>query len=394
MKSCANCLLPETHETITFEESACNICTNSKKKKKTVDWKDRKSQLDNIISEYKKQNNSYDCIIPFSGGKDSSWNAYYLKKNYNLKPLLVRFDHGFLRKNLNENVKKLCKKLGLDIVSFKPDWKTTQKLMLKSLIDKGDFCWHCHTGIYTYPIRVALEKKIPLIIWGEGSGEYEDYYHIDDLKSINERYINRVVNLGINAEDMFLRFNGEIKRQDLLPYTYPTKREMKDFEIKSICLGDYIQWDIKKHVEILKKEIGWRGDVVENVPPEYDYEKIECYMQGVRDYIKYIKRGYSRATHLVSLDLRNGRINKEKAKEIIKLYEGKRPATLDIFLDYIGLSEEQFNTVVSSHIVKPNIHNFESKTNSKKNPDHDTYDTSGKMDKKYAQSKFKEWFLE
>ena len=126
MRSCTNCLLPETHETITFEESTCNICTNSKKKKKIVDWKDRKSQLDNIISEYKKQNNNYDCIIPFSGGKDSSWNAYYLKKNYNLKPLLVRFDHGFLRKNLNENVKKLCKKLGLDIVSFKPDWKTTQ----------------------------------------------------------------------------------------------------------------------------------------------------------------------------------------------------------------------------------------------------------------------------
>ena len=46
-----------------------------------------------------------------------------------------------------------------------------------------------------------------------------------------------------------------------------------------------------------------------------------------------------------------------------------------------------------SHIVKPNVHNFESKTNSKKNPDHDTYDTSGKMDKKYAQSKFKEWFF-
>ena len=67
------------------------------------------------------------------------------------------------------------------------------------------------------------------------------------------------------------------------------KNEMKNFEIKSICLGDYIQWDIKHHVEILKKEIGWKGDVVENVPPQYDYEKIECYMQGVRDYIKFIK---------------------------------------------------------------------------------------------------------
>ena len=52
--------------------------------------------------------------------------------------------------------------------------------------------------------------------------------------------------------------------------------------------------------------------MVENVPPQYDYEKIECYMQGVRDYIKFIKRGYSRATHLVSLDLRNGRVDKKK----------------------------------------------------------------------------------
>ena len=67
-----------------------------------------------------------------------------------------------------------------------------------------------------------------------------------------------------------------------------------------------------------------------------------------RDYIKFIKRGYSRATHLVSLDLRNGRVDKEKALELIKLYEGKRPATLDIFLNYVGLSEEQFNKVVQA----------------------------------------------
>ena len=128
-------------------------------KKEIIDWQSRKTQLDKIINSYKGQNNDYDCIVPFSGGKDSSWIAYYLKKKYDLNILLVRFDHGFLRKNLNENVKKLCKSLGLNLLSYRPNWKITQKLMLKSLIDKGDFCWHCHTGIYTYPIRVALEKK-------------------------------------------------------------------------------------------------------------------------------------------------------------------------------------------------------------------------------------------
>ena len=92
--------------------------------------------------------------------------------------------------------------------------------------------------------------------------------------------------------------------------------------------------------------------------------------------------------------LRNERIKKEKAKELIKLYEGKKPATLNIFLDYVGLDEHQFNEIVASHIVKPNNHDFKNNDNSIKNPDHDDYDTSGAMDKKYAQEKFKEWFTD
>ena len=114
----------------------------------------------------------------------------------------------------------------------------------------------------------------------------------------------------------------------------------------------------------------------------------------IHNYIKFIKRGYSRTTHLVSLDLRNKRIKKEKALELIKLYEGKKPATLNIFLDYVGLNEKQFNDIVASHIVKPNIHDFNSNDCSIKNPDYDNYDTSGSMNKKYAQEKFKEWFLD
>ena len=87
-------------------------------------------------------------------------------------------------------------------------------------------------------------------------------------------------------------------------------------------MGSYIKWDVKKQVKIIEKEIGWSGDEVENVPKNYTYEKIECYMQGVRDYIKYLKRGYSRPTHLSSLDLRNKRISKKCVKNI-KNFEGK-----------------------------------------------------------------------
>ena len=82
--------------------------------------------------------------------------------------------------------------------------------------------------------------------------------------------------------------------RDLDPFSYPPREELRALKYRSVCLGCYIPWDVKKQVEIIKRELGWQGEQVEGVPPEYDYEKIECFMQGVRDYLKFIKRGYSR----------------------------------------------------------------------------------------------------
>ena len=82
---------------------------------------------------------------------------------------------------------------------------------------------------------------------------------------------------------------------------------MNNNKIKACYLGNYLPWDVKKQVKIIKEELEWQGDLVEGILEQYDYEKIECYMQGVRDYIKYIKRGYTRPTHLASIDIRNNR---------------------------------------------------------------------------------------
>ena len=106
-------------------------------------------------------------------------------------------------------------------------------------------------------------------------------------------------------------------------------------------------------------ELGWEGDQVEGMPPKlYDYEKIECHMQGVRDYIKYLKRGYSRVTQMTVLDLRNDRMTKTEADELIDKYEGKKPPSLEIFLEYLGMEESEFNEIVSKTVVPPNKPNF------------------------------------
>ena len=226
MQKCSSCNLPETHETISFnKKKVCNICTNHSEKKENIDWNSRKKELDKIIKDHKGKFD-YDCIIPFSGGKDSTWAAYYLVKEFNIKPLLVRFDHGFMRPNLEKNVKKITRELGVEILTFTPNWKVVQKLMLKSFLEKGDFCWHCHTGIYSYPMWIAVEKKIPLIFWGESPDEYTAYTQYNENQIYDEKMFNRYINLGITANDMLFRFNGEIDSRDLKPYTYPPVSEL------------------------------------------------------------------------------------------------------------------------------------------------------------------------
>jgi hypothetical protein len=106
-------------------------------------------------------------------------------------------------------------------------------------------------------------------------------------------------------------------------------------------------------VEVIRKDLGWEGDHVEGVPPEYSYEKIECYMQGVRDYLKYIKRGYARTAHLTSIDIRKGRMDRETAEKLVAEYDGFRPASLDLFLQYLDITEEEFNEIAVSHAVAP-----------------------------------------
>ena len=340
---CTKCVTPETHETITFDtQGICNICNQIEYKDTKIDWDLRKNELGELIEKYRGKND-YDCLIPYSGGKDSTWTLYYLVKEYDLKPLVVRFDHGFLRPNLEENTKAMQRKLGVDFHHFTPNWKVVQKLMLQSFLEKGDFCWHCHTGIFSYPMWVAIRYNIPLIFWGEPSAEYSSYFSYDQPEEVDEKRFNRFVNLGINSEDMLYRLEGKVDKRDLKPYTYPPLKDLRRIQYRSVCLGSYIPWDVKKQVEILQNELGWKGDRVENVPPGYNYEKIECYMQGVRDYIKYIKRGYTRPTHLASIDIRNNQISREEGLKIIEGYENKRPPSLDIFLDFIGINEEEFN---------------------------------------------------
>jgi N-acetyl sugar amidotransferase len=391
LKRCKKCLLPETHETIIFDDQGiCNICRQNEFKKDKIDWKQKKKELDELIEEYRGKND-YDCLVPFSGGKDSTWALYYLMKEYKIKPLVVRFDHGFLRPNLNENTVRTLRNLGADFHSFTPNWKVVQKLMLQSFLEKGDFCWHCHSGIFSYPMWVAIRYNVPLIFWGEPSAEYTSYYSYDQPEEVDEKRFNRVTNLGISALDMAVRLGGEMDERDFKPYTYPPLKELRRIQYRSVCLGSYIPWDVKAQSKIIQDELGWKGDLVENVPPGYNYEKIECYMQGVRDYIKYIKRGYTRPTHLASIDIRNDQLLREEGLDMLSKYEGKKPASMEIFLEMVGLTEEEFFKIAQSHSVSPWKMNVFDQELGEQLPDFNQWSKAGPMDRSEADKQLDRW---
>lgn len=352
LNSCSRCMLPETHETIVFDgNGVCNVCRGQEYKQEKVDWAKRKTELLELIEKYRGKYD-YDCLVPFSGGKDSTFTLYNLVVEHKLKPLVVQFDHGFMRPNLRANNERTFKKLGVDSISFKPNWHVVRKLMMESLKRKGDFCWHCHTGIFSYPMQLAVKFNVPLLFWGEPSAEYTSYYSYEEPEEVDEKRFNRFVNLGINADDMEGMIEG-VTARDLAPFRYPALKELRRVGVRSVCLGSFIPWDVKKQVELIRSELGWEGDKVEGVPSEYPYEKIECFLQGVRDYLKFIKRGYGRTAHLASIDIRNGRLDRATAQRLVAENDGKRPASLDIFLKYLDISEEEFNAIALTHVISP-----------------------------------------
>ena len=204
--------------------------------------------------------------------------------------------------------------------------------MNRSLRDKGDFCWHCHSGIYSF-LHTAYQYEIPLILWN-ADGEGNAYFQLKEFPEIDLTLFNRFVNLGISADDMHIRLGGseKVDRRDLWQYSFPTPDEYPFFKVRSLSLSSFIPWDWKDIYSIIHRDLGWECDDVENLPPQYSYTKIECWMQGVRDHIKFIKRGYSRPSQMVAVDLRDGSLESNSAQKIIEDWECIEPFALNFLL--------------------------------------------------------------
>jgi len=348
MRYCTRCLYPANHPYgITFDEKGvCSGCRVHEEKEK-INYEERLSILKDIVEKYRsKDNSNYDCIIGVSGGKDSHFIVHIVKNVLELNPLLVTYNHQFNTPVGIRNLKNIVRKFDCDHIRFTQKPGIITKMAKISLKKMGDMCWHCHTGIATFPIQIAVKFNVPLIIWGDHGnqdmvGQFSHYDMVEWTKKIRQEHAMR----GFTWKD----FIGEegLKKSDLLTYIYPSDEQLESVGVRGIFLGNFINWNAKQQTELMIKKFGFESSVQER---SYNcYENVECWhCSGAHDYLKYLKYGFGRGTDHASYDIRFGRITREQGIEFVKQYDPKRPKDLDILLDYLGMTEEEFEDSIEN----------------------------------------------
>ena len=336
---CSRCIMPSTQDGQDYDDfGVCNVCRSSEDKMR-IDWSKRRNDLEIILKQAKERhkNDPYDCLIPISGGKDSVFQLHVLVKEFSMRPLAVTFSHNWYTSVGMYNLVNCLEKFDVDHVMFTPKRTQVNSLAKKSLYQIGDACWHCHAGIGAYPLKVAKDYGIKLLIWGESVSE----------SSSRGTYSNPTITFD---QDYFLKVSAKVGLESMLgpgeqpstlnAYATPSADEYANENISGIHLGDYIFWDEEKQTEFVEREYGWIQHEVEGTYK--NYKSVECIMPGVHDFACYMKRGYGRATFHASNDIRNGLITRDEGLEISKEFDQQFPEVFSYYSSITGINEEEF----------------------------------------------------
>jgi len=317
----------------------CNECISAEEKMR-IDWKKREEELVKILEDAKKKTpNGYNCIVPISGGKDSTFQLYILTQIYKMKVLAVTFSHNWFSDVGRHNLKNALERFNVDHIMYTPNRELVNKLAKHSLHKIGDACWTCHAGVGSFPLWVAIKFNVPLLIWGESIAEYGrmNNTYFNPITKYDKDYFTKV-SAKFYAEEMT---SDDVSLRDLVMFQLPSQEEVDGAGIIGIYLGDFMFWDPERQTEFVVKKCGWKEDNVEGAYK--GYKSAECVMAGVHDYSCFVKRGYGRATHQASQDVRAGLMTREEGFEIAKQVDVVPPKkALPYYLDITGMSKDEF----------------------------------------------------
>ena len=337
---CKNCVVMSTRPRITFDKRGfCSACQWSEKKKK-LNWSLREEALLSLIKKHKSKNNTFDCVVAVSGGKDGSYVAYNLKHKYNLNPLTVTIRPATETDTGTNDLKNFVQS-GYNNILVSPDVDAMRNLNKLGLTEMGFPYYGWLISVHTAVLRVALQFNISLVFYSEdGEVEYggdaaninKGVYNVDYMKSA---YLE-------SGYEKILKLS-ELSEQELFWFRFPTKKELTKNDLEITHYGFYEDWDPYKNYQVAKKFCGLSENKNLNEGTYTNFAQNDQKLYALHCYFMYLKFGFGRTTQDAAIDIRRGALSRDQAVQLIELYDDLYPESLfDDYCKYYKMSMNEF----------------------------------------------------
>lgn len=331
MNRCKRCVIPDTRPDTAFVDGVCSACL-SYDKRPHIDWGARKAELLQLLDKHGGR-----CIVPSSGGKDSTYQALTLL-NLGADVTVVTATTCHLTELGRRNIDNLSRYART--IEVTPSRTVRAKLNRLGLELVGDISWPEHVSIFTTPFRVAQSLGITLMFYGESpQAQYGGPLGTEEGRQLTRRWRSEFGGfLGLRPAD-FVGAEG-ITERDMEDYTLPERDEAEAY-----FLGQFIPWDSHRNARVAMAA-GMKAEL----PCEanwWEWENLDNAQTGIHDYGMWRKYGFGRAAAQVSVDIRAGLLTREDGLKIVEERDGKFPQVYggvpyQEVLERIGMKEPVF----------------------------------------------------
>ena len=348
IKFCRKCLTPSTRPRVGFDQDGvCNACLNAESKL-SIDWDARRDEFFEYVAQHRAKDGSYDCIVPWSGGKDSSAIAYRLKFEFGLNPLLVTFS-PLIPNSIAVHNREEILKLGFDNVLVRPNQKVSRHLSKRFFIERGNPKVHWEAGKEAVPLQMAVRYNIPLVFYAEhGESEYGGKVLSEESKKVKDftEVIEHLV-----GDDPLNWQDDVVEEKDLAPYLYPDPEEINRVGAKALYFSYFFKWSMYENYEFLKEKIDFQTAPNGRTDGTFtNFDSLDDKIDTLYYHMQYVKFGFGRAVRDASRMIQNGHITREQGLEYAKLYDFEFPRTyFEDQKEYLGMSAEDIHDLVDQH---------------------------------------------
>ncbi len=339
------------------EEGVCDACRQAEKKQQHIDWVQREEELRELCDRYRKDDGSYDCLVPGSGGKDSFFAAYMLKYKFGMNPLTVTWAPHIYTDWGWQNMQAWIH-AGFDNYLLTPNGRMHRlitRLAVENLFHPFQpFIF----GQKSYAPKMAALFNIPLVFYGENEAEYGNPVNDNDDARRSWEYFtgadqSEIYLGGTSIRDLKESFG--VKDVDLDPYLPADPELISKKSIDVRYLGYYLKWHPQGAYYYAVENGGFQPSP-ERTPGTYSkYNGIDDKVDDFHYYTTYIKFGIGRASYDAAQEIRNDEITREEGVALVRKYDGEFP---DRFADevfrYLSIPEKEF-PIASKMFEQPNV---------------------------------------